>query len=93
MANKKAKKAKRKKGLNLGVLRRGAKSRNKKLKANIKKRSKEITRAQTRGDTKTVKHQKDMQRRAQAVVAGLEKIVAQMPDDCPFTGQIDPLMS
>jgi hypothetical protein len=34
-----------------------------------------------------------MQRRAQAVVAGLEKIVAQMPDDCPFTGQIDPLMS
>jgi Skp family chaperone for outer membrane proteins len=74
-------------------LRRGAKSRIKKLKANIKKRSKEITRAQTRGDTKTVKHQKDMQRRAQAVVAGLEKIVAQMPDDCPFTGQIDPLMS
>jgi hypothetical protein len=93
MAKKKAKKAKRKKGLNLGVLRRGAKSRIKKLKANIKKRGKEITRAQKRGDTKTVKHQKDMQRRAQAVVAGLEKIVAQMPDDCPFTGQIDPLMS
>lgn len=87
---------KRKKGLNLGVLRRGAKSRIKKLKDNIRKRDKAIRRARKRRDKKAaaaeIKEHRRLQRNAKVMIRGLEGVIRTMDDDsCPFTGQVDPL--
>lgn len=97
MAKKRAKKAKRssrKKGLNLEPLKRGAQARIKKLRANIKKRNKEIARARKRGDAQTVKDHKDAQKRAKEMIVGLRGVVNAMGTKrCPFMSQGDPIVS
>ena len=85
------KRARRKKGLNLGVLRRAANARVKKLQANIKARDKAIARARKRGDTETVKEHRQMQANAKEMIRGLKGIVKAMgADRCPFVAQTDP---
>jgi uncharacterized protein YlxW (UPF0749 family) len=91
MAKKRAKRARRKKGLNLSVLRRAANARVKKLQANIKARDKAIAQARKRGDKESVKENRQMQVTAREVIRGLKGIVKAMgTDSCPFVSQADP---
>jgi uncharacterized protein YlxW (UPF0749 family) len=91
MAKKRAKRARRKKGLNLAVLRRAANARVKKLQANIQARNKAIARARKRGDTEAVKEHRQMQVNAKEMIRGLKGIVKAMGrDSCPFVAQADP---
>jgi hypothetical protein len=91
MAKKRAKRARRKKGLNLGVLRRAANARVKKLQANIRARDKAIARARKRDDKESVKEHRQMQVNAREMIRGLKSIVKAMgSDSCPFVAQGDP---